>query len=188
MAELEDWRAIELNEAADRSNAAADEEIVSRMGCARDVRLAGPFGHGAAPDSLRSYPAEEARPWPAAWPPDPVRGTVPHVLSTRQKRCLAVADEQVSDGVFYAEAFFEARGDTELVVAVQGAVAVWIDGTKVLEGTPREVLFGDKAEGYGVAVPAVTEVQKMLARDGFASQDVLLTPAELAEELEVGSK
>ena len=50
------------------------------------------------------------------------------------------------------------------------------------------MLFGEEAEGYGVTVPSITRVQKMLARDGFASQDVLLTPVELAEELEVGSR
>jgi hypothetical protein len=62
-----------------------------------------------------------------------MRGSVPHVLSVMQKRCLAVADEQVQDGVFYVESFFSVRGDRELVAAVQGAVSVWVDGTRVLE-------------------------------------------------------
>jgi tetratricopeptide (TPR) repeat protein len=133
VADLEDWRAVEVHETAERTGDAYDDDVVKRMGCARDVRLAGPFGHGGAPDRLRPFPAEGPGPWPLAWPPDAMRGSVPHVLSVTQKRCLAVADEQVQDGVFYAEGFFSVRGDMDLVVAVQGAVAVWIDGVPVLK-------------------------------------------------------
>jgi hypothetical protein len=50
------------------------------------------------------------------------------------------------------------------------------------------VLFGDEAEAYGVTVPAITRVQKMLARDGFVSQDNLLSPGELAKALEGGTR
>jgi hypothetical protein len=57
-------------------------------------------------------------------------------------------------------------------------------GAKVLDGTPRDVLFGEEADGYGVSVPAVTRLQKMLARDGLAPDDRLLTGAELASIVE----
>jgi hypothetical protein len=67
-----------------------------------------------------------------AWAPDEVRGSVPRVLSTARSRCLTAADDQVPSGVFYAQTFFATRGDRELVVAVQGAVAVWIDDKLVL--------------------------------------------------------
>jgi hypothetical protein len=133
VADLEDWRALEMHDSAESTGDAYDDEVVRRMGCARGVRLAGPFGHGGALDRARSFPAETSSPWPHAWPADPMRGSVPHVLPVIQKRCLAVADEQVQDGVFYVESFFSVRGDRELVVAVQGAVAVWVDGTRVLE-------------------------------------------------------
>jgi energy-coupling factor transporter ATP-binding protein EcfA2 len=72
----------------------------------------------------------------------------------------------------------------DLLVNVADRLVVMNEGRKALDGTPREVLFGDEAEGYGVTVPSITRLQKMLSRDGFVSQDVLLTPAELAETLE----
>jgi energy-coupling factor transport system ATP-binding protein len=68
----------------------------------------------------------------------------------------------------------------DLLVKVADKMVVMSDGRKVLEGTPRDVLFGDEAEGYGVAIPAVTKVQKLLARDGFVARQELMTPAELA--------
>jgi energy-coupling factor transporter ATP-binding protein EcfA2 len=71
----------------------------------------------------------------------------------------------------------------DLLVKVADRVVVMSDGAKVLEGTPAEVLFGDKAEAYGVAVPAITEVQKMLARDGVLPQGELMTPVELAQKM-----
>jgi energy-coupling factor transporter ATP-binding protein EcfA2 len=68
----------------------------------------------------------------------------------------------------------------DLLVSVADRMVVMNEGTKALEGTPKEVLFGDEAEGYGVAVPSVTKLQKMLLRDGFLGQDGILSPEELA--------
>ncbi len=68
----------------------------------------------------------------------------------------------------------------DLLVNVADRVVVMSDGEKVLDGSPREVLFGSEAEGYGISVPAVTRVQKMLAADGLVTTDRLLTPKELA--------
>ncbi len=76
----------------------------------------------------------------------------------------------------------------DLLVRVADRIVVMNQGSKVLDGPPREVLFGDQAEGYGVSVPSVTRVQKMLARDGFVSTDRLLTPSELAAEIEGDGK
>ena len=74
----------------------------------------------------------------------------------------------------------------DLLVKVADRLVVMSGGRKVMEGTPAQVLFGDEAEAYGVAVPAVTQVQKMLARDGLVSARELETPAELAASLEGG--
>ena len=73
----------------------------------------------------------------------------------------------------------------DLLVRVADRLVVMSDGKKVMEGKPRDVLFSDEAEAYGVSVPAVTQVQKMLARDGLAPQDVLMSPAELAAAVAV---
>ncbi|MDG6990433.1 MAG: ATP-binding cassette domain-containing protein [Nitrososphaerota archaeon] len=71
----------------------------------------------------------------------------------------------------------------DLLVKVADRLVVMSEGKKVLEGTPRDILFGDDAERYGVATPAVTQLQKMLARRGLATTGTLLTPGELAAEL-----
>ncbi len=75
----------------------------------------------------------------------------------------------------------------DLLVRVADRIVVMNEGAKVLDGSPREVLFGDEAGGYGVAVPVVTRVQKMLAKDGRAPDDRLLTAAELASVVGVES-
>jgi len=72
----------------------------------------------------------------------------------------------------------------DLLVKVADRIVVMNAGAKVLDGTPRDVLFGEDADGYGVSVPAVTRVQKMLAKDGLAPDDKLLGAAELALVLE----
>ena len=75
----------------------------------------------------------------------------------------------------------------DLLVRVADRIVVMSEGRKVLEGTPKEVLFGDQAEGYGVLIPAVTRLQKRLAGMGVAGTDRLLTPTELAESTWRGS-
>ncbi len=76
----------------------------------------------------------------------------------------------------------------DLLVKVADRMVVMNEGKKVLEGTPREVLFGEEAEAFGVAVPAVTRLQRMLAMDGVLPQGELLSPWELAGALERGRK
>ncbi len=71
----------------------------------------------------------------------------------------------------------------ELLVEVADAMVVMSGGRKVLDGSPHEVLMGDQAEGYGVAVPAVTKLQKMLAGDGLVRGDKMMTGTELAKTI-----
>ncbi|HEY8089703.1 MAG TPA: hypothetical protein VIF09_17705, partial [Polyangiaceae bacterium] len=182
VAELEDWRAVEVYDRAERTGDAYDAEVVRRMGCARGLRLAGPFGHGSAADRERSFAAEGREPWPVAWAPDPLRGTVPHVLAVTQSRCLVGADEQVRDGVFYMEAFFTTRGERELVVAVQGAVKVWVDDAQVLSRSPRE--WGSW-QRFGAHVRVTDGRHRVLARVLSAGGSVrLLNPDGTAAGLE----
>ncbi|HXY56115.1 MAG TPA: ABC transporter ATP-binding protein [Nitrososphaerales archaeon] len=72
----------------------------------------------------------------------------------------------------------------DLLVRMADRLVVMNDGRKALEGLPREVLFGGEAGAYGVAVPSVTEVQRLLAKDGIVGLDHLLGPAELADAVE----
>lgn len=71
----------------------------------------------------------------------------------------------------------------DLLVKVADRIVVMNQGAKVLDGSPLEVLFGEEAEVYGVAVPAVTKVQKMLVKDHLVRKDRLLSPGELATEV-----
>jgi len=75
----------------------------------------------------------------------------------------------------------------DLLVRVADKIVVMSDGKKALEGTPREVLFSQDAEAYGVSVPSVTRLQKMLAGDGVIPEGELLTPAQLAKAVGGGS-
>jgi energy-coupling factor transporter ATP-binding protein EcfA2 len=72
----------------------------------------------------------------------------------------------------------------DLLVRVANRIVVMSEGKKVLDGPPKDVLFGEDAEGYGVSVPAVTKVQKLLAKEGLVPLDRLLSAKELAEVLE----
>jgi cellulose synthase operon protein C len=174
VADLEEWRAAEAYDKAERTGAAYDDEVTARMGCARGMRIAGPFGHGADGDAARSFAAEAPEPWPPAWPADPMRGSVPRVLAVVQTRCLAAAQEQVEDGVFYVESFFTTRGDREIVVAVQGAVSVWVDGALVLNRGPYE--WGSW-QRFGAHVAVGDGRHRVLARTATPAASIrLLNP------------
>ena len=68
----------------------------------------------------------------------------------------------------------------DLLVKLADRLVVMNEGKKALEGTPEEVLFGGDAEAYGVSVPSVTKVQKLLASDGLVQEEELLSARELA--------
>ena len=161
VAELEEWRAAEVYDKAEKTGDAYDAEVRARAGCAANVRLAGPFGHGGALDRMRSFGAEGPAPWPLAWPPDPMRGSIPHTLTVKQSRCFVVADEQVQDGVFYAETFFSTQAKREIVVAIQGAVAVWVDDALVLS---RGVEDWGSWQRFGAHVAVGEGRHRLLAR------------------------
>ena len=72
----------------------------------------------------------------------------------------------------------------DLLVRVADRIVVMSEGTKVLDGTPRDVLLGDQAAGYGVSVPAIVRLQKMLAKDGVVASEGLMSPGELASAVE----
>lgn len=137
VAELHEWSAAELLDAATVTGDAYDAKVTNDMGCAKAIRIAGPFGRGTAPDRRRSFAAERA-PWPPSWPDDPLRGQTPHVLKTERHRCLTASTEKTEEGIFYAETFFEADRDRELLVASQGSVALWVDDVLVVDRDLRK--------------------------------------------------
>jgi len=137
LAELHEWSTAEALDKAEVVGDAYDALVTGRMGCARQLRIAGPFGKNTGPDRRRAFPAEVA-PWPPSWPEEPSRGTVPHVLETERHRCLVASKEKTEDGVFYVETFFETPGERELLVAVQGSLSVWVDDALIVERDLRK--------------------------------------------------
>jgi energy-coupling factor transport system ATP-binding protein len=71
----------------------------------------------------------------------------------------------------------------DLLVKYADRIVVMDRGAKMLDGSPKEVLLGDEAEGYGVSVPIISRVQKMLSRDGIIRADRLLSASELADRV-----
>ncbi len=160
LAELHEWSTAEAFDRAEVTGDDYDALVTGRMGCARNVRIAGPFGRGTGPDRRRAFAAERA-PWPPSWPEDPSRGTVPHVLKTERHRCLTASTEKTEDGIFYAETFFETPADRDLLVAVQGSVAVWVDDVPVVD---RDLRQWGVWQRFGGAVRVPKGRHRLLAR------------------------
>ena len=137
LAELHEWSTAEALDKAEVTGDAYDALVTTRMGCARKVRIAGPFGRGTAAERRRSFPAERA-PWPPSWAEEPQRGTVPHILKTERHRCMTASTEKTEDGVFYVETFFETPAERDVLVAVQGALAVWVDDVSIVDRDLRQ--------------------------------------------------
>jgi tetratricopeptide (TPR) repeat protein len=129
-AELFDWSISDAYEHADITGDAYETLMAQRMGCATEVRIAGPFGHGVTADRRRSFAAERT-PWPIAWSRDPLRNSVPHVLPTKRHGCMVASTERVEDGIFYAETFVDVQGQRDVIIAAQGSIDVWVDDQKV---------------------------------------------------------
>ena len=133
VAELNEWSVSEAFDKAEVTGDAYDAMVAARMGCATKLRIAGPFGRGTSPDRRRVSPAEKPGPWPPAWPTEPTRGTAPHILKTQQHRCLAASTERTEEGVYYVETFLSTDADRDVILAVQGALKLWVDDAPVLE-------------------------------------------------------
>jgi len=71
----------------------------------------------------------------------------------------------------------------DLLVRIADRLVVMSDGRKVLDGRPAEVLSDGDAEAYGVAVPAMTRLENALLSDGVKLPGNLLSPEELAREV-----
>lgn len=108
-----------------------------QLGCVTNLEMAGSFSSGAAVHLVRSYAAEQPGAWPRRWQADPVTGVVPRVVSTVSRGCEVVVDEQTEPGVYYVETYLELAKAQSLIVAVRGALSVWVDDHPVLNRDPR---------------------------------------------------
>ena len=71
----------------------------------------------------------------------------------------------------------------DLLVRVADRLVVMNGGRKVMDGTPADVLSDSRAAGYGISVPAITRLEQLLVSEGLELQRRLLSPLELAEEV-----
>ena len=156
--ELTEWWADEAYSAARRK---VDEAAAKQSGCLANVRLAGPFGRGVAPDTYRHFPAEQPGPWPTRWKPNELTGETPHLLKSKQEGCFVHADESTPAGIYYGESFLELDTPREVIIAAQGAFALWVDDTQVLDRDPRK--WGVWPE-FGVQVWLPAGRHRILAR------------------------
>src|SRR5512145_3240355 len=126
--ELADWW---VNESRKDGDSTGKESTIERgareFGCVKELRLAGPFGHGANRDLFRSFPAEQPGPWPRRWAPETGIEMAPSQIPTERNGCFFSNKEPVNDGVFYVETFLDLPVARDLVIAIQGARAVLID-------------------------------------------------------------
>jgi len=132
--ELVDWWANEAYEAAKKN---VEDLSAEQFGCVKHLRLAGPFGRGATPDSHRHFAAEKPGPWPTQWDPEPGIGHAPHVLHTKRHGCYVGTDEPVTGGIFYAETYVDLPSAQELMLSAQGMLAMWVDDQLVVDRDPR---------------------------------------------------
>src|SRR5206468_55414 len=114
------------------------EGAARRYGCAEHARMAGPFGHLVASDHRIHYAAEVPGPWPAVFPKDERRIDPPRTLKVERLGCALRAQNASGNGIFYLETFVDLPADREVIIAVQGAFAVFVDDFEVLTRDTRQ--------------------------------------------------
>lgn len=71
----------------------------------------------------------------------------------------------------------------DLLVKIADRIVIMNDGKKMLDGKPSEVLFDDRASGYGVLVPTVARLQMELEKEDIRLSSRMIDVEELAKEL-----
>lgn len=71
----------------------------------------------------------------------------------------------------------------DLLVRIADRLVVMSEGKKVMDGKPSDVLADADAEGYGVAVPAITKLENAIMKQGVGLPNNLLSPVDLAREV-----
>lgn len=173
--ELADWSINENRRDGDPPGKETSLERATReFGCVKEIRLAGPFGHGASRDVFRNFAAEQSGPWPKRWPAEAGIEIAPSQLETERHGCLVSSKEPVNDGVFYAETYLDLPVERDLILAVQGARALFIDDYQVLARDTR--IFGVWPK-FGVRVRFEPGRHRILARLTDASTSIRILDA-----------
>jgi tetratricopeptide (TPR) repeat protein len=184
--ELVEWW---TNHAFEEAEANLTDRAVAQLGCVNNLRIAGPFGHGAAADRWRSFPAEKAGPWPAFWPASERRAVAPKILATDRQGCMHRLGEPTINGVFYAETYLDLPAERELLLSAQSALAIWIDDHKVLE---RDMRTWGVWPRFGVQVRLAAGRHRVLVKlpepeTSLRIQDPTGAPVAIVSSTEAGA-
>jgi cellulose synthase operon protein C len=115
-----------------------EAKLGKKLGCIEQVSLAGPFGSNNHTDMLRSFAAERAGVWPARFEREEGQVREPHLLAVDAAGCAILADEPVSDGIFYAQSFLELKTPSQLILTAGGASQMWVNDKLVLTRDLRQ--------------------------------------------------
>ncbi|HVW25185.1 MAG TPA: hypothetical protein VHC69_07415 [Polyangiaceae bacterium] len=166
--ELVEWR---IDEAWADGDEDVDRRVVELYGCLTSARLAGPFGRGAPADATRVFPPEQPGPWPYRWEPEPGVAKAPRRLKTEARSCALSSDERPGEGIYYVEAAFDVAEDRDLLLSVQGALAVRLDDALVLDRDVREWGVWPR---FGVLLHVKRGHHRIVARLGEPSTSIRL--------------
>jgi tetratricopeptide (TPR) repeat protein len=169
--ELVEWA---VDEAWASGASEVDRRVVELYGCLTKARLAGPFGRGAAVDAVRMFGPEKPGPWPYRWDPDPGVAKAPRQLRTEARSCAIQSEERPGEGVYYVQAAFDVAMERDLILSVQGALAVRVDDGLVLD---RDVRTWGVWPRFGVVIHLTAGHHRVVARIGEPSTSIrLLNP------------
>jgi tetratricopeptide (TPR) repeat protein len=132
--ELVDWWRLEAYQEAQKG---FDDSAADLHGCAKHLRIAGPFGRNVASDTLRAFPAELPGPWARRWDPDPSVAEAPRILAVKRTGCSFNIDEPAGPGLYYAETYLDLHEAEDVLIAPQSTFAVWVDDQLVQRKDPR---------------------------------------------------
>ena len=152
-------------QAFSRAESDVDERLAARLGCVKNVGLAGPFGEGVGSDILRAFPAEEPGPWPQSWPASPGRSQ-PRQVAVEHTGCDVAPTDAVESGVFYAQTFLELEREEDLILSASGATAIWVDDVRALD---RDVRIWGVWPRFGVRVRLPAGRHRVLWKVGDGS-------------------
>ncbi len=168
--DLIDWVSYELRREGKLPPSEIEKTTLGLLGCVRDVNLAGPFGGPAPLDVVTPFDAERAGPWPLEFKKSPRRTEPPRKLKVDPSAGCAITSASPSPpGVHYVETFLELDGQTDVLLAVQGAWAIFVDDRLVLERDPR--VFGVWPR-FGVALRLAEGRHRVVARLGSSETTV----------------
>src|SRR5690606_864396 len=94
-------------EAFSQAQEDVDQKLARKLGCVKNIALAGPFGTNPAIEVLRSFAAEKPGVWPARCESEAGQARSPRRLQTDAGGCDVMADEPTEAGVFYGQTFLE---------------------------------------------------------------------------------